>query len=93
MKGEKTLPVSRELDIQASVVRQWKRRFEAGATAAIATNEDVVPVSALREADQRIRELERPLGKKQMKLDAAELTPDLSAYRILVKLESMGFLK
>jgi hypothetical protein len=47
------------------VVRQWKRRFEAGATAAVATNEDVVPVSALREAHQRIRELERLLGKKQ----------------------------
>src|SRR5258708_37485046 len=60
LKGEKTLAeVSRELDIQPSVVRQWKRRFEAGATAAVATNEDVVPVSALREAHQRIRELER----------------------------------
>jgi hypothetical protein len=35
--------------IQPSVVRQWERRFEAGATAAVATNEDVVPISALRE--------------------------------------------
>src|SRR5438105_14921668 len=62
LKGDKTLAeVSRELDIQPSVVRQWKRRFEAGATAAVATNEDVVPVSALREAHQRIRELERLL--------------------------------
>ena len=32
LKGDKTLAeVSRELDIQPSVVRQWKRRFEAGA--------------------------------------------------------------
>ena len=44
------------------MVRQWKRRFEAGATAAVATNEDVVPVSALREAHQQIRELERLLS-------------------------------
>ncbi len=45
LKGEKTLAeVSRELDIQPSVVRQWKRRVDAGATAAVATNEDVVPV-------------------------------------------------
>ena len=70
LKGEKTLAeVLRELDIQPSVVRQWKRRFEAGATAAVATNEDVVPVSALREAHQRIRELERLLGKKQMEIE------------------------
>lgn len=51
------------------MVRQWKRRFEAAATAAVATNEDVVPVSAPREAHQRIRELERLLGKKQMKIE------------------------
>jgi transposase len=70
LKGEKNLTeVSRELDIQPSVVRQWKRRFEAGATAAGATNEDVVPVSALREAHQRIRELKRVLGKKQMEIE------------------------
>jgi len=51
LKGEKTLAeISRELDLQPSVVRQWKRRFEAGATAAVATNEDVVPVSAMWEA-------------------------------------------
>jgi hypothetical protein len=36
LKGDKTLAeVSRELDIQPSVVRQWKRRFEAGGTAAV----------------------------------------------------------
>jgi transposase-like protein len=65
LKGEKTLAeVSRELDIQPSVVRQWRRRFEAGAIAAVATNEDVVPVSVQREAHQRIRDLERLLGKK-----------------------------
>jgi len=30
---------------------------------------NVVPVSALREAHQRIRELERLLGKKQMEIE------------------------
>ncbi len=60
LNGETLAEVARELDIQPSVVRQWKRRIAAGATAAVAMNEDVVPVSALREAHQRIRELERP---------------------------------
>jgi len=69
--------VSRELDIQPSVVRQWKRRFEAGATAAVATNEDVVPVSALREAHQRIRELERLLGKKQMEIEILQAAQEV----------------
>src|SRR5215471_20068473 len=75
---EKTLAeVSRELDIQPSVVRQWRRRFEAGATAAVATNEDVVPVSALREAHQRIRELERLLGKKQMEIEILQAAQEV----------------
>ena len=78
LKGEKTLAeVSRELDIQPSVVRQWKRRFEAGATAAVATNEDVVPMSALREAHQRIRELERLLGKKQMEIEILQAAQEV----------------
>src|SRR6266576_7011539 len=54
LKGEKTLAeVSRELHLQPSVVRQWKRHFGAGVTAAIATNEDVVPVSALTGSPMR----------------------------------------
>jgi len=58
------------------VVRQWKRRFEAGATAAVATNEDVVPLSALREAHQRIRELERLLGK-QMEIEILQAAQEI----------------
>jgi transposase len=78
LKGEKTLAeVSRELDIQPSVVRQWKRRCEAGATAAVATNEEVVPLSALREAHQRIRELERLLGKKQMEIEILQAAQEV----------------
>src|SRR5262245_8717721 len=78
LKGEKTLAqVSRELDIQPGVVRQWRRRFAAGATAAVATSEDVVPVSALREAHQRIRELERLLGKKQMEIEILQAAQEV----------------
>jgi transposase len=69
-KGEKTLgEVSRELDIQPSGIREWKRRVEAAATTAVAANEDVVPASAVREAQLRIRELERLLGRKQMDVE------------------------
>jgi transposase-like protein len=46
VKGEKTLAeVSRELDIQPTVIRQWKRRVERGAATAVAADEDVVPAS------------------------------------------------
>ena len=76
-KGEKTLAeVSRELDIQPSVIRQWKRRMEAGASTA-AANEEVVPASVLREAQQRIRELERALGRQQMEVEILQAAQEI----------------
>src|SRR5687767_8601413 len=51
LTGEKTLAeLSRELDISPSVIRNWKRFAEAGATKAVQASEDVVPTSQLREA-------------------------------------------
>jgi transposase-like protein len=51
LTGDKTVAeVSRALDIAPSVIRNWARRSEAGATTALAANEDVVPASQLREA-------------------------------------------
>jgi len=62
--GEKTVAeLSRELDIAPSVIRNWKRFAEAGATTAVQASEDVVPASHLREAYAKIRELERALGR------------------------------
>jgi transposase-like protein len=44
LTGEKTLAeLSRELDISPSVIRNWKRFAEAGATTAVQASEDVVP--------------------------------------------------
>src|SRR5260370_4992744 len=73
LTGEKTVAeLSRELDIAPSVIRNWARRSEAGATTAVAANDDVVPASQLREASGRIRDLERLLGRKQMEIDILE---------------------
>jgi transposase-like protein len=63
LTGEKTLSeLSRELDISPSVIRNWKRYAEAGATTAVQASEDVVPTSHLQEASAKIGELERALG-------------------------------
>ncbi len=71
--GEITVAaLSRELDVSPQVVRNWKRRFEEGARAAVSANEDVVPASELRAAQQRVRELERALGRKTMEVEILE---------------------
>src|SRR3989441_8295508 len=51
-----------ELDIAPSVIRNWKRFADAGATTAVQASEYVVPASQLREAYAKIRELERALA-------------------------------
>ena len=61
--------LSRELGIDQSVVRRWQQLVERGGRTAVAANEDVVPASELRTAHQRIRELERALGKKTMEIE------------------------
>src|SRR5438128_12421796 len=67
--GEKTVAeLSRELDIAPSVIRNWKRFADAGATTAVQASEDVVPASQW-EAYAKIRELERALGRKTMEVE------------------------
>ena len=76
--GEKTVAeLSRELDIAPSVIRNWARRSEAGATTAVTAKEDVVPASQLREAYARVRDLERLLGRKQMEIEILEAARDV----------------
>jgi len=70
LRGEITLAeLTRELDVSSSVTRRWKRLYEQGGSAAVSANEDVVPARLLREAEQRIRELERALGRKTMEVE------------------------
>src|SRR5437667_10819881 len=70
MRGEITqAELARELVVQPGLIRRWKFLVTHGSEAAVASNEDVVPVSQLRVAEQRIRELERALGRKEMELE------------------------
>jgi len=70
LRGEKTLSeLSRELDIKRSVLARWRHLIEKGGETAVGANEEVVPVSRLREAEHRIRELERALGRKTMEVE------------------------
>lgn len=68
--------LSRELGIAHSQLQRWKYLLSKGGETAVASDEDVVPVSELRAAQQRIRELERALGRKQMAIEIFEAAQD-----------------
>src|SRR5258707_11805255 len=70
VKGEVTISeLSRELGISRSVLQRWKHLIAQGGETAVAANEDVVPASELRAAQQKIRELERLIGKQAVDLE------------------------
>ena len=73
VSGEKTLAeLSRELGISPSVLRNWMRLVEHGATAAVAAGEEVVPASRVRELEQQVKELQRLVGKQAMTIEILE---------------------
>jgi transposase len=68
--------LARELGVFPGLLRQWKHLATLGSQTAMAANEDVVPASALRAAEQRIRDLERALGKKTMEVEILRTAQD-----------------
>jgi transposase len=68
--------LARELAVQPSVVRRLQHLSTKGSSAAVESNQEVVPVSELRAAQQRIRELERALGKKTMEIEILQAARD-----------------
>ena len=78
VSGEKTLAeLSRELEIQPSVLRNWMRLVERGGTTAVAAGEDVVPASRARELEQQVKELQRLVGKQAMVIEVLEAAREL----------------
>ena len=68
--------LARELAVSPSVVQRWQHLSTKGSSAAVASNQEVVPVSELRAAQQRIRDLERALGKKTIEVEILQAARD-----------------
>ena len=61
--------VAREVGIASSQLFTWKRLYLEGGLSAVGANEIVVAASELKEAVQRIKQLERALGRKTLEND------------------------
>jgi transposase len=61
--------VARLHGVSPSLLFQWRRRMAEGGQEAVRADEDVVPISRVRELESRVRELERLLGRKTMETE------------------------
>jgi len=77
VRGETTIAeLSRELDVSRQLLQRWKQLATQGSEQAIAAGEEVVPAGRLRAAEQRIRELERALGRQTLEVEILRAAHD-----------------
>lgn len=77
VRGEVTIAeLSREIGVSRNLLQRWKQLLTVGAETAVAANEDVVPASELRAAEQKIRDLERLIGKQTVDLEILRAARD-----------------
>jgi transposase len=58
--------VARKYEIHPNQLFRWRKLLHDGALAAMRTDEELVPVSEVRQLRKQIRELERLLGRKTL---------------------------
>src|SRR5262245_56513465 len=77
LRGEVTIAeLSRELQISRNLLARWKGLIAQAAETAVESNEDVVPASEFRAAQQQIRELQRLIGKQAVELEILRAARD-----------------
>lgn len=67
--GETVSAVARRNGVAANLVFRWRRLMSEGGATAVGSNEPVVGNSQVRKLEDRVRELERLLGRKTMEVE------------------------
>ena len=67
--GKSVSYVARVHGIAPSQLFYWRKRMEEGALTGVGSEEAVVPVSQLKAAEARIRQLERIIGQKTVDIE------------------------
>jgi transposase len=67
--GESVSSVARRHGVAPNLLYRWRRLMAQGGAAAVGSDEAVVGNSEVRRLEERIRELERLLGRKTMEVE------------------------
>jgi transposase len=61
--------VARQHGLSPSMVFRWRRLMSEGGREAVRADDEVVPVAEARRLEERVRDLERLLGKKTLEIE------------------------
>ena len=67
--GESVSAVARRHGVAANLVFRWRRLMNEGGSIAVSSDESVVGNSEVRKLEDRVRDLERLLGRKTMEVE------------------------
>ena len=67
--GETVSSVARRHGVAPNLLYRWRRLMNEGGVAAVGSDEQVVGSSEVRRLEERVRELERLLGRKTMEVE------------------------
>jgi transposase len=80
--------VARRHGLSPSLVFRWRRLMSEGGREAVRADDDVVPAAELRRLEERVRDLERMLGRKTMENEILKEALDLARAKKAILLSS-----
>lgn len=76
--------VARKYEVHPNQLFRWRRLFHEGALLAVRAEEELVPLSEIKELKRRIRELERMLGRKTMEAEILKEALEIAREKKLI---------
>ncbi len=73
--------VARRHGFSPSLIFRWRRLMSEGGKEAVRADEDVVAASEVRRLEERVRDLERSLGRKTLEVEILKEALDLAIFR------------
>jgi len=78
--------VARRHGLSPSLVFRWRRLMTAGGHEAVRADDKVLPAADLRRLEERVRELERQLGRKTLEVEILKEALDLARAKKAISL-------
>jgi transposase len=81
--------VARRHGLSPSLVFRWRRLMTEGGQEAVRADDEVVPATDMRRLEERVRELERQLGRKTLEVEILKEALEVTRAKKAISLSSL----